>query len=80
MSITDRVATIIVDQLGVEAHEVTPGASFWDDLGADSLDRLELTWACEEAFGIEIPDADAEQIRQVGDLIAYLEQRTAAAS
>jgi len=79
MSITDQVIAIIVDQLGVEVHEVTPGASFWDDLGADSLDRIELTMACEDAFGIEIPDADAESIRQVGDLVAYLEQRTAAA-
>ena len=79
MSITDQVIAIIVDQLGVEVHEVTPGASFLDDLGADSLDRIELTMACEEAFGIEIPDVDAEPIRQVGDLIAYLDQRTAAA-
>ncbi len=79
MTIADKVIAIIVKELGVEVHEVTPGAAFWDDLGADSLDRLELTWACEEAFGIEISDADAEQIRQVGDLIAYLEQRTAAA-
>ncbi|MDK2925579.1 MAG: acyl carrier protein, partial [Bacillota bacterium] len=62
MSIFDRVKEIIVDQLGVDEEAVTPEASFVDDLGADSLDIVELVMALEEEFGIEIPDEDAEKI------------------
>ena len=62
MSVAEKVKSIIVEQLGVEADEVTPEASFTDDLGADSLDIVELVMAFEEEFGIEIPDEDAEKI------------------
>ena len=72
-SIEERVKQIIVDQLGVDEGEVTPGASFVDDLGADSLDTVELVMAFEEAFEIEIPDEDAEKIRTVKDAIDYVE-------
>ena len=64
MSVAEKVKSIIVEQLGVEADEVTPAASFTDDLGADSLDIVELVMAFEEEFGIEIPDEDAEKIGQ----------------
>lgn len=67
------VTKIIVEQLGVDAEEVTPDASFVDGLGADSLDRIELMMACEEAFGIVISDEDAEQITTVSELFAYVE-------
>jgi acyl carrier protein len=70
----DRVKQIIVDQLGVAAEQVTPEASFIDDLGADSLDTVELVMALEEAFDIEIPDEDAEKIQTIGDAIAYLKE------
>ncbi|MGH9638716.1 MAG: acyl carrier protein, partial [Bryobacteraceae bacterium] len=66
-SVEERVKQIIVEQLGVDAGEVTPSASFVDDLGADSLDTVELVMAFEEAFGIEIPDEDAEKIATVKD-------------
>ena len=69
---TAPVTPIIVDQLSVEEGEVTPSASFVDDLGADSLDRVELIMAFEEAFDIEIPDEDAEKIRTVKDAIEYI--------
>jgi acyl carrier protein len=75
-SIEDRVKQIIVEQLGVEEGEVTPGASFVDDLGADSLDTVELVMAFEEAFDIEIPDEDAEKIRTVKDAITYIQQHS----
>jgi acyl carrier protein len=68
----ERVKQIIVEQLGVEESEVTPNASFVDDLGADSLDTVELVMAFEEAFEIEIPDEDAEKIRTVKDAIDYI--------
>jgi len=72
-SIEEKVKGIIVEQLGVQADEVKPDASFVDDLGADSLDTVELVMAFEEAFGIEIPDEDAEKIQKVKDAIAYIE-------
>ena len=71
-SIEERVKQIIVEQLGVEESEVTPNASFVDDLGADSLDTVELVMAFEEAFEIEIPDEDAEKIRTVKDATDYI--------
>lgn len=69
-----RVTEIIIDELGVEADKVTPDASFVDDLGADSLDTVELIMAFEEEFEIDIRDEDAEQMRTVGEAIAYIEQ------
>jgi acyl carrier protein len=68
----ERVKQIIVEQLGVDESEVTPNASFVDDLGADSLDRVELVMALEEAFDIEIPDEDAEKINNVQDALSYI--------
>jgi acyl carrier protein len=73
-SVAEKVKSIIVEQLGVEADEVTPDASFTDDLGADSLDIVELVMAFEEEFGIEIPDEDAEKIGRVKEAISYIEQ------
>ena len=72
-SVEEKVKSIIVDQLGVSEAEVTETASFVDDLGADSLDTIELVMAFEEAFGIEIPDEDAEKIRTVKNAIDYIE-------
>jgi acyl carrier protein len=72
MALEERVAEIIVDQLGVSRDEVVAGASFIDDLGADSLDIVELVMAMEEAFDLEIPDEDAEKIQTIGAAIAYL--------
>ena len=72
-SIEEKVRSIIVEQLGVQADEVKPEASFVDDLGADSLDTVELVMAFEEAFSIEIPDEEAEKIQKVKDAIAYIE-------
>ena len=69
-----KVKQIIMDQLGVEASSVTPTASFVEDLGADSLDRVELVMALEEAFDMEIPDADAEKIVTVQDAVNYIQQ------
>jgi acyl carrier protein len=71
----ERVKQIIVDQLGVAPEQVTPEASFIDDLGADSLDIVELVMSMEEEFDLEIPDEDAEKIQTIGDAIAYLEER-----
>ena len=71
-SVEERVKQIIVEQLGVDEGEVTPNASFVDDLGADSLDTVELVMAFEEAFEIEIPDEDAEKIRTVKDAVYYI--------
>ncbi len=68
----ERIKEIIVEQLGVDASEITPDASFIDDLGADSLDTVELVMAFEEEFDIEIPDEDAEKIRTVRDVMEYL--------
>ena len=72
-SVQEKVKSIIVDQLGVNEAEVTATASFVDDLGADSLDTIELVMAFEEAFGIEIPDEDAEKIKTVKDAIDYID-------
>jgi len=69
-----RVNEIIVEELGVEADKVTSEASFVDDLGADSLDTVELVMALEEEFGIDIPDEDAEKMRTVGDAVAYIRE------
>ena len=75
--VADRVKKIIVDQLGVEEELVTPDASFVDDLGADSLDTVELVMAFEEEFGVEIPDDAAEKITTVKDAIDYIDQNKA---
>jgi acyl carrier protein len=72
-SVEERVKQIIVEQLGVDEAEVTPKASFVDDLGADSLDTVELVMAFEEAFDVEIPDEDAEKIRTVQDAVSYID-------
>ena len=75
-SMPDKVKEIIVNELGVEAEKVTPEASFVEDLGADSLDTVELVMAFEEEFGIDIPDEDAEQMRTVGEAIDYLKNKS----
>ncbi|MDF9408100.1 acyl carrier protein [Pelotomaculum isophthalicicum JI] len=75
MSIVDKIKSIIVEQLGVEEDEVIPEASFVDNLGADSLDIVELVMALEEEFDLEIPDEDAEKIRTVGEAIKYIQDR-----
>lgn len=67
-----KVKEVIVDQLSVEEDDVTPEASFFDDLGADSLDIVELVMALEDSFGISIPDEDAESIKTVGDAVEYI--------
>ena len=74
MAVSEKVKSIIVEQLGVDEEEVTPDASFVDDLGADSLDTVELVMAFEEEFGCEIPDDAAETILTVGDAIKFLEK------
>ena len=73
MSVEEKVKQIIVEELGVDEPEVTPNARFIEDLGADSLDTVELVMAFEEAFGIEIPDEDAEKIQKVKDAVSYIE-------
>ena len=73
MDIEKRVKEIIVEQLGVSESEVTPGAKFVDDLGADSLDLVELVMALEEEYNMEISDEDAEKILTVGDAIEYIQ-------
>ncbi len=75
MALEDKVKEIIVEQLGVNAEQVTPEASFIDDLGADSLDTVELVMAFEEEFGAEIPDEDAEKLTTVGAVISYLKEK-----
>ncbi len=75
MSLTNRLAEIIVEQLGVSPEEISPEASFMDDLGADSLDIVELVMAMEAEFDIEIPDDDASQLERIGDAISYVEAR-----
>ena len=75
----EKVKSIIVEQLGVNESQVTEEASFVDDLGADSLDQVELILALEEEFGIEIPDEDAEKMTSVGDSIKYIEAKIASA-
>jgi acyl carrier protein len=74
MAVQERVKAIIVEQLGVDSEEVTLDASFTDDLGADSLDIVELVMAFEEEFGIEIPDEEAEKISNVREAVDYIEQ------
>jgi acyl carrier protein len=78
MSTFDKVKKIIVEQLGVDESEVTPEASITDDLGADSLDQVELVMAFETEFNIDIPDEEAEKIKTVGDAVARIDQTTAA--
>jgi len=78
MSAEERVKSIIVEQLGVDADEVTPDASFVEDLGADSLDQVELIMAFEEEFGVEISDDEAEKIRRVKDAVDYIDKRAKA--
>ena len=70
----DKIREIVVEQLGVDADQVTPEANFVDDLGADSLDTVELIMAFEEEFDVEIPDTDAEKIKTVQDVIDYIEE------
>lgn len=72
-SVFERVKSIVVEQLGVASDEVAPESSFVDDLGADSLDVVELVMALEEEFGVEIPDEDAEKIVTVGEAVKYIE-------
>ena len=79
MAVADKVKSIIVEQLGVDEEEVTPDASFVDDLGADSLDTVELVMALEEEFEIEIPDEEAEKITTVQQAITYINDRRAKA-
>ncbi len=74
--VEERVKAIIVEQLGVEENDVLPAAKFIEDLGADSLDTVELVMAFEEEFDIEIPDEDAEKITTVGDAIQYIKENT----
>ena len=72
--IEQRVKDIIVEQLGVKPEQVVPAAKFIEDLGADSLDTVELVMALEEEFGIEVPDEQAEKLQSVGDVIKYVEE------
>ena len=73
--IATKVVSIITDKLGVEESQVVPEASFTNDLGADSLDTVELIMEFENVFGVKIPDEDAEKIQTVGDAVAYIEER-----
>jgi len=75
MATQDTVVKVVVDQLGVKEDEVKPEARFVEDLGADSLDTVELVMALEEEFGIEIPDEDAEKAKTVGDVISYIDNK-----
>ena len=75
MAVEEKIKSIIAEQLGVKVDEVTPEASFIDDLGADSLDTVELIMALEEEFSIEIPDEDAEKMTTVGDVIKYIQDK-----
>ena len=76
MAVEDRLRDIVVEQLGVSEAEVVPEASFLDDLGADSLDVVELVMAIEEEYGIEIADDDAEKLQSFQDAVSYVEERT----
>ena len=78
MGLEDRVAAIIVEQLGVTREELVPEASFIDDLGADSLDIVELVMAMEEEFDVEIPDEDAEKMQTYADATTYLKAKLGA--
>jgi acyl carrier protein len=73
-SIKDRVQAIVVEQLGVKPEQITPEAKFIEDLGADSLDTVELVMGLEEEFGNEIPDEEAEKLMTVGDVITFIEE------
>jgi acyl carrier protein len=75
MSVDEKVKNIIVEQLGVDMETVTPEASFIDDLGADSLDIVELVMTMEEEFDLEIPDEDAEKIKTVNDVVNYIKAK-----
>lgn len=75
MSVEEKVKGIIVEQLGVDVESVTPEASFIDDLGADSLDIVELVMTMEEEFDLEIPDEDAEKIKTVNDVVNYIKTK-----
>ena len=74
-SIEEKVKDIIVEQLGVNPEQVTTNASFIEDLGADSLDTVELVMAFEEEFSVEVPDEDAEKLQTVGDVVKYIEEK-----
>ena len=76
MADMDKIKKIITEQLGVDEADITPESRFLDDLGADSLDTVELVMALEEEFGIEIPDEDAEKIQTVGDVAKYIDERS----
>ncbi len=76
--VAEKVKSIIAEQLGVKLEEITPEATFVDDLGADSLDTVELVMALEEEFKIEIPDEDAEKMLNVGQAVKYIEEKTSA--
>jgi len=76
--ISERVKKIVIEHLGVDESKVTETASFVDDLGADSLDTVELVMAFEEEFGMEIPDEEAEKLRTVGDAISYIQNNASA--
>jgi len=75
MAVEEKVKSIIAEQLGVKQEEIKPESSFVDDLGADSLDTVELVMALEEEFGIEIPDEDAEKMTTVGEAMKYIEEK-----
>ncbi|NLN26752.1 MAG: acyl carrier protein [Firmicutes bacterium] len=75
MDTFERVKNLVVEQLGVNEDQVTPEASFTEDLGADSLDVVELVMAFEEEFDLQIPDEDAEKIQTVADVVAYIKER-----
>lgn len=76
-TIEEKVKDIIVEQLGVNPEQVIAGASFIGDLGADSLDTVELVMAFEDEFGVEVPDEDAEKLQTVSDVVKYIEDKTA---
>lgn len=75
MAVLDKVKKIIAEQLGIDEEDITPDASFTDDLGADSLDLVELVMAFEDGFDIEIPDEDAEKIKTVADAVNYIQSK-----
>lgn len=76
MAVAEKIKSIIASQLGVNENEIKTESSFVEDLGADSLDTVELVMALEEEFGIEIPDEDAEKMTTVGEAVKYIEQKT----